>query len=62
MDAEALVAFKDLLNKLGSEHVYTENVFPLEGSGTDLRSNYLLNNKIVGVFQIFLRYADLVYS
>ena len=42
------MAFKDLLNRLGSEHVYTEKSFPLEGSGTDIRSNYLLNSKISG--------------
>ncbi|KAG7173753.1 NADH-ubiquinone oxidoreductase 75 kDa subunit-like [Homarus americanus] len=35
-DAEALVALKDL-------------VFPDAGTGTDLRSSYLLNTKIVGV-------------
>lgn len=49
VDAEALIAFKDLLNRLGSEHVYTEKPFPLEGAGTDIRSNYLLNNKITGI-------------
>lgn len=45
-DAEVLVATKDLLNRLGSEALCTEHIFPLEGSGTDLRSSYLLNNKI----------------
>lgn len=48
-DAEALIALKDLVNKLGSEQLYTEHTFPSDGSGTDLRSNYLLNNKIAGV-------------
>lgn len=47
-DAEALVSLKDLLNKLGSEASCTEHTFPLDGSGTDLRSSYLLNNKIAG--------------
>lgn len=46
VDAESMVALKDLLNKLGSEDLYTEYPFPLDGAGTDLRSNYLLNNKI----------------
>ncbi|XKL66936.1 hypothetical protein PGB90_010356 [Kerria lacca] len=55
VDAEALIAFKDLLNKLGSEHVYTENAFPLSGSGIDIRASYLFNSKIVGIEQ-----ADLV--
>lgn len=45
-DAEALIALKDLLNNLGSESVCTEFLFPMDGAGTDLRSNYLLNNKI----------------
>ncbi|XP_026282727.1 NADH-ubiquinone oxidoreductase 75 kDa subunit, mitochondrial [Frankliniella occidentalis] len=48
-DAEALIALKDLLNKLGSEALCTEHTFPQDGSGTDLRSSYLLNNKIAGV-------------
>lgn len=47
-DAESLVAMKDLLNKLGSELLCTEQKFPLEGAGIDLRSNYLLNNTIAG--------------
>ncbi|KAK9739265.1 NADH-ubiquinone oxidoreductase subunit G, C-terminal [Popillia japonica] len=54
-DAEALVALKDLLNKLGSEALCTEYTFPMDGSGTDLRSNYLLNNGIAKVEE-----ADLV--
>lgn len=45
-DAEALVSLKDLLNRSGSEALCTEHIFPLTGSGTDLRSSYLLNNKI----------------
>ncbi|KAK3924082.1 NADH-ubiquinone oxidoreductase 75 kDa subunit, mitochondrial [Frankliniella fusca] len=48
-DAEALVALKDLLNRLGSEALCTEHTFPQDGSGTDLRSSYLLNNKIAGI-------------
>lgn len=48
-DAEALIALKDLVNRLGSELLCTEQAFPTDGSGTDLRSNYLLNSKIVGV-------------
>nr|CAD7444597.1 unnamed protein product [Timema bartmani] len=55
VDAESLIALKDFVNKLGSELVCTEQTFPLEGSGTDLRSNYLLNSKIAGVEE-----ADLV--
>lgn len=47
-DAEALVALKDLFNRLDSEALCTEHTFPLDGSGTDLRSSYLLNNKIAG--------------
>lgn len=48
-DAESLVALKDLLNRLGSEQLCTEQAFPTDGSGTDIRSNYLLNNKISSV-------------
>ncbi|XP_004931716.1 NADH-ubiquinone oxidoreductase 75 kDa subunit, mitochondrial [Bombyx mori] len=48
-DAESLVALKDLVNKLGSENTCTEQYFPLEGAGIDLRSSYLLNTKIANV-------------
>ncbi|XP_056287444.1 NADH-ubiquinone oxidoreductase 75 kDa subunit, mitochondrial [Pseudoliparis swirei] len=48
-DAEALVSLKDLLNRLDSENLCTEEVFPMSGSGTDLRSNYLLNTRIAGI-------------
>ncbi|CAF4810655.1 unnamed protein product [Pieris macdunnoughi] len=48
-DAESLVALKDLVNRLGGENVCTEQYFPMEGSGTDLRSSYLLNTKIANV-------------
>lgn len=55
VDAEALVALKDLLNTIGCETLCTEEVFPMDGSGTDLRSNYLLNSRIAGVEE-----ADLI--
>lgn len=48
-DAEALVAMKDLVNKLGSERLATEQCYPKDGSGIDLRSNYLLNNTIAAI-------------
>uniref|UniRef100_A0A3B3VBJ2 NADH-ubiquinone oxidoreductase 75 kDa subunit, mitochondrial n=1 Tax=Poecilia latipinna TaxID=48699 RepID=A0A3B3VBJ2_9TELE len=48
-DAEALVSLKDLLNRLDSESLCTEEVFPMAGAGTDLRSNYLLNSRIAGI-------------
>lgn len=48
-DAEALVSLKDLLNRLDSENLCTEEVFPTAGAGTDLRSNYLLNSRISGI-------------
>lgn len=54
-DAEALVALKDLFNRLGSDNVCTEESFPAEASGTDLRSNYVLNSGIAAVEE-----ADLV--
>ncbi|GFT33628.1 NADH-ubiquinone oxidoreductase 75 kDa subunit, mitochondrial [Nephila pilipes] len=49
MDTEALVALKDFLNKIGCENLYTEEKFPTDGSGCDLRSSYLLNSRIAGV-------------
>lgn len=48
-DAEALVALKDLLNRLNSENLCTEEVFPMAGAGADLRSNYLCNSRITGI-------------
>jgi len=48
-DAEALIAMKDLVNKLGSEGLATEQRFPNDGSGIDLRSSYLLNNTIAAI-------------
>ncbi|CAL8406913.1 unnamed protein product [Arctogadus glacialis] len=48
-DAESLVALKDLLNGLNSDSLCTEELFPMEGAGTDLRSNYLLNTRIAGI-------------
>ncbi|XP_002742151.1 NADH-ubiquinone oxidoreductase 75 kDa subunit, mitochondrial-like [Saccoglossus kowalevskii] len=49
VDAEALMSLKDLLNKMGSESLCTEEIFPMDGAGTDLRSNYLLNTSIAGI-------------
>ncbi|KAM6461858.1 NADH-ubiquinone oxidoreductase 75 kDa subunit, mitochondrial isoform 2-T2 [Liasis olivaceus] len=49
VDAEALVSLRDLLNRINSDNICTEEVFPTAGAGTDLRSNYLLNTKIAGV-------------
>jgi len=48
-DAESMIALKDLLNRLGSEELYTEEPFPETGSGTDFRSSYLLNSGIAGM-------------
>lgn len=45
-DVEALVAYKDLVNKLGSEVACTEQAFPIDNGANDIRSNYLLNNGI----------------
>jgi len=54
-DAESLVALKDLFNRLGCETLCTEESFPMEYGGTDIRSNYLFNSTIVGMEE-----ADLV--
>ena len=32
-DAEALIALKDYLNRLGSETLCTEEIFPMDGAG-----------------------------
>lgn len=49
-DAESLIALKDLVNRLGSENACTEQYFPLEGAGIDLRSTYLLNTGIASKY------------
>ncbi|KAM9347416.1 NADH-ubiquinone oxidoreductase 75 kDa subunit, mitochondrial-like [Symphorus nematophorus] len=49
VDAEALISLKDLLNRLNSENLCTEEAFPMAGAGSDLRSNYLLNTGIAGI-------------
>lgn len=46
-DAEALVALKDLVNRLGGETLATEQNFPKNFG--DIRSNYLLNNTIAAI-------------
>lgn len=46
---QSLMSLKDLMNRLGSEAVCTEEIFPDDGTGSDLRSNYLLNTGIAGV-------------
>jgi len=46
---QALTALKDLLNKLDSELLCTEEIFPMEGAATDLRSSYIMNSKIMGI-------------
>lgn len=48
-DTEALVALKDFMNTMDCEILCTEEAFPMDGAGTDLRSNYLLNSRLVGV-------------
>ena len=44
-----MVALKDLLNAIGSENLFTEESFPSDGPGTDIRSSYLLNTSIQGI-------------
>lgn len=54
-DAETLVTLKDLLNAVGSDGLYTEESFPVDASGIDLRSSYLFNSGISS-----LEEADLI--
>ncbi|XP_067928049.1 NADH-ubiquinone oxidoreductase 75 kDa subunit, mitochondrial-like [Watersipora subatra] len=49
VDAEALVALKDLINRLGSESVCTEQRYIGNASGADLRSSYILNDGLAAV-------------
>ncbi|XP_029049915.1 NADH-ubiquinone oxidoreductase 75 kDa subunit, mitochondrial [Osmia bicornis bicornis] len=46
-DAEALVALKDLVNRLGGETLATEQSLPK--NIVDIRTNYLLNNSIAAI-------------
>ncbi|VDP55464.1 unnamed protein product [Schistosoma mattheei] len=46
-DAESMIALRDLINRLNSELVCTEESFPT--NSTDLRSNYLFNSRITGI-------------
>ena len=48
-DVESLVALKDFLNSMDCEALYTEEVFPMQGSGGDLRSSYIMNTTIQGI-------------
>ncbi|PAV69139.1 hypothetical protein WR25_05790 [Diploscapter pachys] len=48
-DVESMTALKDLFNRFNSENVMTEEEFPTSNGGTDLRANYILNNKVVGI-------------
>ncbi|XP_057293927.1 NADH-ubiquinone oxidoreductase 75 kDa subunit, mitochondrial-like [Hydractinia symbiolongicarpus] len=49
VDAETLIAVKDLFNKFNCDNLFTEEGFPNSGAGTDLRSNYLFNTTIAGI-------------
>lgn len=46
-DAEAMVALKDLANRLGSENTVTD--VAVAPAGADVRSNYLFNSTIDGI-------------
>uniref|UniRef100_H3B728 NADH-ubiquinone oxidoreductase 75 kDa subunit, mitochondrial n=1 Tax=Latimeria chalumnae TaxID=7897 RepID=H3B728_LATCH len=46
VDAEALVSLKDLMNRLNSDTLCTEEVFPMAGAGGALWSTYLVSFKI----------------
>lgn len=48
-DAESMVALKDLLNRLDSEHLTTDVKLNTEATGIDIRSNYSFNSTIDGI-------------
>ncbi|EDW62374.2 uncharacterized protein Dvir_GJ16774 [Drosophila virilis] len=49
-DVEAMVALKDLVNRLDGNQLVTEQDF-IKGSAIDVRSSYLLNSTIAGLEQ-----------
>ncbi|GFR79605.1 NADH-ubiquinone oxidoreductase 75 kDa subunit, mitochondrial [Elysia marginata] len=55
-DLEAMVCLKDMINRLGSEMLCTEESFPMINAGTDFRSNYVMNTTIAGIEE-----SDLVF-
>ena len=54
IDTEAMVAMKDLANKLGSENLALDQPSGSQpiAHGVDVRSNYLFNSKISGVEEV----------
>lgn len=48
-DAESMVALKDLLNRLDSEHLTTDVKLNTDATGIDIRSNYSFNSTIDGI-------------
>lgn len=46
-DAESIVAFRDLLHRLGSERIHATSTAPKVG--VNLRSDYLMNSQIAGI-------------
>lgn len=48
-DAESMVALKDLVNRLGSEHTTTDTKLAVDAHGVDVRSNYIFNTTIEGL-------------
>ncbi|KAK6108293.1 NADH dehydrogenase (quinone) G subunit [Brugia pahangi] len=51
-DTESLIALKDLMNRFDSELVCTEESFPSGSGGTDLRCNYVMNDKFIGIERV----------
>lgn len=49
VDAESMVALKDLVNRLGSENTTTDVAQATGAHGVDVRSNYIFNSTIEGV-------------
>lgn len=48
-DAESMVALKDLLNRLDSEHLTTDVKLSTDATGIDIRSNYTFASTIDGI-------------
>uniref|UniRef100_A0A915KTC0 NADH-ubiquinone oxidoreductase 75 kDa subunit, mitochondrial n=1 Tax=Romanomermis culicivorax TaxID=13658 RepID=A0A915KTC0_ROMCU len=48
-DAECMTTVRDLLNRFNCENYFTEENFPTVSGGVDIRSNYVMNDKITGI-------------
>lgn len=48
-DAECMTTVRDLLNRFNCENYFTEENFSAVSGGIDIRSNYVMNDRIIGL-------------